>query len=172
MTDSNTQFLPFLAELRVVVGFLGEQAQFGWWRSAFFSSSSEAFLTPIFARTKILARCNGVTQAAALVHDERIGVGHVYHLFRLPEDLEQGLYQTLLEPEFGAKLMGLAVAQPEALAWLEQHANTTQHSGAGPVRVAGLADLREPASWREVAGHYWAAFKAHTETLPYFADRG
>jgi hypothetical protein len=84
-----------LAALRTLVGFLGEREQFAWWPSAFFAPGSQAFLLPLFARTRLLAQCNGVTQAAALVHDDRIGVGQVYHLFRLPEDMEQAIHRFL-----------------------------------------------------------------------------
>ena len=88
-----------LATLRILVGYLGEREQFGWWQSAFFAPGSQAFLAPLFARTQLLAQCNGVTRAACLIHDERIGVGHVYHLFRLPEDMEQGLHGILNEED-------------------------------------------------------------------------
>jgi hypothetical protein len=47
------------------------------------------------AGTNYWPQCNGETHAAALVHDERIGVGNVYHLFRLPEEMEQGIHQKL-----------------------------------------------------------------------------
>lgn len=172
MTDSNTTLVRTLAELRVVVGFLGEQGQFGWWRSAFFSSSSEAFLAPVFARTKVLARFTGVTQAAALVHDERIGVGHVYHLFRLPEDMEQSLHQHLLEPGAAESMMRLTSSRPEALAHLSSMADKPDGSGVGPTLVGGLDDLRLADAWRKVACLYRGAFTADSQTLPYFADRG
>jgi hypothetical protein len=41
--------LDYLAKLRVVIGYLGEREQFGWWQSLFFSASSQAFLVPVFA---------------------------------------------------------------------------------------------------------------------------
>jgi hypothetical protein len=40
-----------------------------------------------------------VKEAAARVHDEYIGVGKVYHLFRLPEHIEQALHSSLRDFE-------------------------------------------------------------------------
>ena len=88
-----SEHLEYLATLRIVIGYLGERDQFAWWQSSFFSAGSEAFLSPIFARTRFLAQCTGVTQAASAIHDARIGTGNVYHLFRLPEDMAQDIHQ-------------------------------------------------------------------------------
>jgi hypothetical protein len=62
-----------------------------------FSSNfnKEAFLLPLFARKQCLTKSYGVTGAAWLVHYLLIGTGHIYHLFRLPEDLEQGIHRAV-----------------------------------------------------------------------------
>jgi len=88
----------FLATLRATIGYLGEREQFAWWQSSFFDQGSSAFLTPVFARTHVLAQVAGVTRAAALVHDKWIGVGDAYHLFRMPEDVEQAIHRALHQP--------------------------------------------------------------------------
>jgi len=76
-------YLVNLLKLRVAIGLLGEFQQHSWWSSSFFSSTSSAFLAPMFSRTMFLARYHGVRSAAALVHDDHIGVGaNVFHLFR------------------------------------------------------------------------------------------
>src|SRR4051812_35181958 len=67
--------LEFLGALRLVVGFLGEQAQRDWWPSGFLAPTSRAFMTPAFARHPLLAQYHGVTEAAARVHDDHIGTG-------------------------------------------------------------------------------------------------
>uniref|UniRef100_UPI0039B77F6C BrxE family protein n=1 Tax=Pseudomonas sp. P1B16 TaxID=2986074 RepID=UPI0039B77F6C len=77
-----------IAELRVLVGYLGEQ-QPAWWSSQFFSPTAAAFLGPVFARSTTLAQYQGVTAAAARKHEEHIGEGRTFHLFRLPEIFEQ-----------------------------------------------------------------------------------
>src|SRR6266498_2626769 len=90
--------LEAFAAMRAVVGFLGEREQYAWWQSSFFSAQNRAFLAPVFGRTQLLAQAMGVTRAASLVHDERIGVGRVFHLFRLPEDVEERVHQTIQQP--------------------------------------------------------------------------
>ncbi len=85
--------------LRLLVGFLGEQSQHNWWSSNFLTSANAAFLQPVFTKTYRLAQYNGLTEAARRVHDEYIGLGNAYHLFRFPEDIEQNIYQLMLREE-------------------------------------------------------------------------
>ena len=160
-----------LVTLRFVVGYLGERAQFAWWQSAFLAPASGAFLTPLFARTQALARCTGVTQAATLVHDDRIGVGDVYHLFRLPEDMEQAIHRALQGREQDAARLALVADQATALAHLQGLATATADGVVGPTWVGGTAALRDNKAWRRVAGHYAQAFAQRSEIFPYFADR-
>ena len=91
----NRQVAENLALMRMAVGAAGEDKGLGWWRSAFCGSMSSAYLSPMFPRTAQMASLTGVTAAACRVHDEHIGVGRVFHLFRLPEDLEQAICESL-----------------------------------------------------------------------------
>jgi hypothetical protein len=161
--------LETLATLRAVVGFLGEKDQYGWWQSAFFSPASKAFLAPVFARTQVLAQCSGVSQAAALIHDERIGVGHVYHLFRLPEDLEQSIHQAIHEPELCVRLLSLVATRDGASDYLRQLAGTSTAYGIGPVRVGNATDLRQPEPLRLLAAQYLQGFQAGAQVYPFFS---
>lgn len=163
--------LETLATLRAVVGYLGEKDQYGWWQSAFFSPASNAFLAPVFARTQVLAQCSGVSQAAALIHDERIGVGHVYHLFRLPEDVEQGIHQTLHEPELCARLSAMVATRDAALDYLRELAGTSAAAtdGIGPVKLGNAADLRQPEPLRLLAAHYLQGFQTGSQVYPFFS---
>ena len=160
-----------IATLRAVVGYLGERDQAGWWQSAFFAPNSTAFLSPVFPRTRILAQCTGVTRAAAAVHDERIGVGRVYHLFRLPEDLEQRLHAMLQTEQLVAEAESLTAGRDTALRFLQDHGRSSGAAGAGPVSAGGLSDLRTTDGWRTAIGHYARGFNQRTEIFPYFADR-
>jgi hypothetical protein len=162
--------LQTIAELRAIVGYLGEKEQHGWWQSSFFTSGSDAFLSPIFGRTQILAQCNGVTQAATLVHDERIGVGYVYHLFRLPEDMEQGIHQVLHDPDLGRRISSLTANKQAALEGLRIHSVASDCPGIGPIRVGDVAALRDPQAWRMVAGFYLFSFENGLQIFPYFTD--
>tara|TARA_B100000686_G_scaffold343118_1_gene423375 strand:- start:618 stop:986 length:369 start_codon:yes stop_codon:yes gene_type:complete len=96
VSESET-ILSQIGRLRVIVGYLGEKDQHNWWGCSFFSAISSSFLDPVFPRTAFLARCHGVKAKATRLHDERIGVGKVYHLFRLPEHTEQKLHEHFLD---------------------------------------------------------------------------
>lgn len=160
-----------LASLRVVVGYLGEKGQAGWWSSSFFAAGSTAFLSPIFARTQLVAQHQGVAGAASKVHDQRIGVGHVYHLFRLPEDLEQAMHQILHQSDVAERVKQLVTSREVALQFLRS-GNVPPIDGAiGPTRVAGAAGLRQPDAWKAVAATYADGFEQQREIYPYFADR-
>jgi hypothetical protein len=163
--------LESLAKMRAVIGCLGEREQYAWWQSSFFSFGSQAFLTPAFARTAMLAQCMGVTRAAALVHDERIGVGRVYHLFRLPEDIEQGIHGALHAPEIHAQIAALVAHKDAALEYLRTQGQSLSGSGVGPVEIGHAHDIRDQRSWQAVAAHYFAAFSVRADVYPYFTDR-
>lgn len=163
--------LKTLAVFRAVVGYLGEKDRHGWWQSSFFAAGSKAFLAPVFPRTQLLAQFNGVTQAAGLKHDERIGVGNVYHLFRLPEDIEQGLYRVLHESVVGESVIQCLTSIEDAVASLKQFAGDQKGSGVGPVRIGGTLDLRSNQHWRPAAATYLHAFDHGTQSFPFFSDR-
>ena len=167
----NTRQLRKLAQMRAVVGYLGEREQSAWWQSSFFAPGSRAFLTPMFSRTYVLAQCGGVTKAAAAIHDERIGVGNVYHLFRLPADLEQSLHQAMQESKVCQDIQDILSTQETALAFLQEQADEPITAGVGPVLVGSVHDLRDLSRWRTVAAHYVEAFRQSWEIYPYFADR-
>jgi hypothetical protein len=162
--------LEFIASLRMTVGFLGEREQFGWWQSSFFTKGSSAFMAPLFPRTKVLAQCNGVTQAAALVHDERIGVGHVYHLFRLPEDMEQGIHQVLHNQSLGEALQKIVASPENALAFLRKRGTLPNTSGVGPIRLGSIEALRSIKTWQSAASYYREAFEKGGAIFPYYSD--
>ncbi|HPP28650.1 MAG TPA: BrxE family protein [Phycisphaerae bacterium] len=153
-----------LARLRLAVGYLGEQAEMGWWSSTFCGKSGTAFLAPVFPRTHALAQYHGATAAAARVHDDRIGVGDVYHLFRLPEDLEQSLHAV-------GRIDDLATSVHTAMGFLSAYAENERNDAVGPVNVGGLASLRDSSRWKLVAACYLSGFEQQRETFPFFSDR-
>jgi hypothetical protein len=153
-----------VSRLRVLVGYLGEHHQANWWASSFLGRASEAFLNPIFANTIANARVVGVTEAARRVHDHAIGVGRTFHLFRLPETLEQELHRTLSASN--------DMAIPESVdAAIEELRALSSHDGEpkpGPVQVGPLHMLAD-AQWIPiVTGHYRGAFVSGVQSFPYF----
>jgi hypothetical protein len=149
------------------MGYLGEKEQYNWWPSSFFSLSSTAFLAPIFSRTQDLARLSGVSRAASRVHDEYIGVGAVYHLFRLPERLEQRIVAHMQQEQ---EQLRVPTAREEALTWLQEYAAETPIATLGPVRVGDIQQLQDKDSWKTVAAHYLSAFEMGERTYPYFRN--
>lgn len=164
-------FVETLAMCRAAAGYLGERAQHGWWSSGFFEPSSRAFLAPVFGRTIVLAQCSGVTQAAALVHDERIGVGRVYHLFRLPEDVEQGIHQALQRPAVIQRIATLVTSTEAAVQHLREIGRTTSAAHIGPMRIGDARSMRDAGAWRAVAAQYAHAFTTGNPVFPFFADQ-
>ena len=116
-----------------------------------------------------MAQCNGVSHAAAIAHDESIGIGHVYHLFRLPEDMEQGIHQALLDSEVERVLQSV-IELKAALVHLNQSAPEKKPSGEGPIHVGKISDMQNPDYWRIVAGYYWYAFQENLRIFPYFSN--
>lgn len=161
-----------LSKIRAVVGYLGEREQYAWWSSSFFSPSSQAFLSPVFSRTRLLTQVNGVTRAASIVHDERIGVGQVYHLFRLPEDIEQGIHHALYNTELGEQIITLVSGQESAMTYLRQAAaDLTAEASVGPIYIGDIQNLRNALSWSNVIANYIYGFDHSVEVYPYFAER-
>jgi len=80
-----------LLKMRLLVGYLGERSQFSWWPTSFFGDYSLRFLEFVTPKTSFLAQYHGVIEAARRLHDEHLNVGS-YHLFRLPEEVEQDLH--------------------------------------------------------------------------------
>ncbi|MBW6475194.1 MAG: BrxE family protein [Anaerolineaceae bacterium] len=163
-----TDLLSVIANLRIYVGYLGEKDQYGWWKSSFFTTSSDAFLSPLFSRTKILAQVNGVTRAASILHDEHIGVGHVYHLFRLPEELEQRLHQELKDPKTTSTIPN-TLTEDIAIKHLEVFSTLYEKDDIGPVRIGSISDLYKIEAWRIVTGSYLQAFYNQKQIYPYFS---
>lgn len=165
-----TDRLQAITRLRVIVGYLGEKAQFDWWPSGFFTPSSAAFLNPVFARTAPLAQYHGVKEAARPLHDEHIGVGRVFHLYRLPETLEQSLFELLQEPAAVAAHPDIA-SQAAALDALQSFFRTPSAGQEGPIQIGTSADLDDNAWIAAAAGCYHAAFTKGMRSYPYLVDR-
>lgn len=159
-----------LVLLRAAVGFLGEQGQPPWWNSQFCSANGQAFLSPIFPRTHLLAQFQGVAAAAALVHDERIGIGNVFHLFRLPGDLEQSLYE-IANGEGGQAIGDVMHSEDAARQFVAGFAGGVRKEALGPVMVGPTTAVRSISSWQDVAALYLTAFERRTEAFPFFSDR-
>jgi hypothetical protein len=111
-----------------------------------------------------------VTRAAALVHDERIGVGNVYHLFRLPEEMEQAIHQLLHETQFRDHIQKIITSKVSALDYLRKNSTIQEQSSIGPTHVGDIHALHNHEVWKVVAGFYYVSFEKQIEILPYFSS--
>lgn len=156
-----------VTELRILIGYLGEQAP-AWWSSQFFSPNAAAFLSPIFARTLFQAQCQGVTAAAARLHDEHIGVGRIYHVFRLPEGVEQAVVAMLADDVFASEMRPHLSSREQALERLAA-LGEPQNASEGPMVLGALGDdLTSPL--KAMAGLYLDAFSKGLKTFPYLRE--
>ena len=158
-----------ITELRVLVGYLGEKGQANWWGSEFFSATAAAFLAPIFNRSLFLAQYQGATAAAAKAHDEAIGVGSTYHLFRLPIGLEQASADALNDAAFVQTVQVRLVNRELALSRLTELAETAESASPGPISL-GLMSQDLSAELKRAAGFYCAAFTSGIQTFPYVRE--
>jgi len=164
------ELLPKLAHLRVLIGYLGEKAQHGWWSSEFYSATSAAFLTPVFARTSTVAQYHGVCEAARRVHDEHIGIGRVFHLFRLPQTIEQAVFECLQTPAVADESQRGTGSVDEAMKALRSFFDSPSPAQEGPTQVGDVADI-EGGHWLPaLARCYHGAFGAGLRSYPYFVD--
>src|SRR5262245_611851 len=85
-----------LALLRALIAFLGEKDQFAWWDCSFLCATGRKYLAITHPRSHIATGVMAACEAARRIHDNRIGKGRVYHLFRLPNATEQKLQRHAL----------------------------------------------------------------------------
>lgn len=155
--------------IRMLVGYLGEKSQFNWWPTTFIGSSSNLFLSPVFPRTTLLCQYHGILESARRLHDERIGVGHVFHLFRLSEDYEHELHSILSAGSFSLPMESFA-NRDSALAGLQKFTDGDTSSSEGPVKLGSVEDIMTPNGIRDIAQSYAAAFIQGVKCYPYFVS--
>jgi len=158
-----------MLELRLLVGFLGERAQFGWWPTAFYERTAGAFLEPVFARSSRLAQYHGVVEAARRLHDERLSVGS-YHLFRLPEEIEQDLHVAARSPVVSELADKIAAGRDNALETLQGLSGARRSGAAGPINIASIKEVESDAVLRAIGGVYVSAFASESQAFPYLSS--
>lgn len=146
----------------------GEKGQANWWGSEFFGATAAAFgsnIQPISVSCPV----PGATAAAAKVHDEVIGVGRIYHLFRLPIGLEQASADALNDTAFVQVLQGRLASRELAMVRLAELAEKPEFASPGPVSLGQMSqDLR--AELQRAAGFYCAALSSGIQTFPYVRE--
>ena len=162
----NQELTQNIARLRICVAFLGEKEQSSWWPSSFLSGSGETFLSPVFPKTATLARVNGASGAAQISHDEHIGIGDVYHLFRLPENIEHDISQFLAKD---ASVLELITSEETANAGLQELAAGENEQGVGPLLIE--RDAIDQTMIAHMAAAYMQGFSASEQVYPYYRSK-
>lgn len=157
-----------ILKARMLVGYLGERAQHAWWPTAFYEVSSRLFLEPVFSRTSRLAQYHGVLEAARRVHDEHLSVGS-FHLFRLPEEVEEDLHGMVLRAEADEFSAHELSSKGSALRSLRDLAGSAKAAGDGPIAIGRIGDLDSADTVRAIAAAYLSAFDQGRRTYPYLA---
>ena len=155
-----------ILQLRLLVGFLGERAQFGWWPTSFYEQSSRLFLEPVFSKTSRLAQYHGVMEAARRLHDEHLSVGS-YHLFRLPEELEQDIHALMQSPNGENLTTRSPQTKEDALNAVAVLAPNAAKLAEGPKLIGGINDIDSPNAIQLFAAAYLSAFQQNLKTYPY-----
>ena len=159
-----------LLRMRLAVGYLGEKPQHAWWTTEFFGRSSLSFLAPVFPRTEGLAQYHGVLEAGRLHHDERLDAGS-FHLFRLPEEVEQDIHDLLRVWLADEERVWRPSSCQDATAVLRSRADGEQVAREGPVRIGVIGDLGTEHSVSKLSSHYLAAFSEDVQTVPYLGRK-
>ena len=162
----NEVTIPELLKTRLLIGFLGEKPQYGWWPTAFYETTSRLFLEPVFSRTSRLAQYHGVTEAARRLHDEHLSVGS-YHLFRLPEEVEQDLHELVQSLEADEFVPQEIQSKDMALTSLKDLAGRNSITCVGPTAIGKIDDLETPNTVKVIAAAYLSAFSEDAKTYPY-----
>ncbi|MBW8191431.1 BrxE family protein [Neiella marina] len=161
------QLIAKLAQLRYLVGFLGEKTQHNWWSSNFLTPSTKKMLEFTFPRTAHLAQYEAVSAAAARIHDDSIGVGKSFHLFRLPEYLEKALVDKIQSAQ-AEDFESLLVSKDKALAELSEIIGSASLTGEGPISLGQVKASQWEQSIAQMASAYFQAFNNGTKSFPYF----
>ena len=168
MTASHKHLTPIL-KLRLLIAFLGEKKQFGWWDTSFLDATGRGFLERPFPRTAVHAATRSTSEAACRAHDAAIGRVAVFHLFRLPLEQEESLDLRLTGVP-ASDLVSLVPSKDAALTNLETLINKSAPSASGPIQVGHERQIGTPASVAQLAATYAAAFRAGATVFPYFVQ--
>lgn len=163
-------YLSTILKLRLLVGFLGERAQFDWWSTSFYGDYSLRHLEFVTPKTSVLAQYHGVLEAARILHDEHLNLGS-YHLFRLPEEIEEDLH-TMMQTS-SREDISIQVPQKKetALETLNGLSGEKLTSIVGPVAIGKIEHLDADATLRAIASGYFSAFTQNTKIYPYLVNQ-
>ncbi|MBD2769376.1 BrxE family protein [Hymenobacter sp. BT664] len=147
--------------LRLQVAYAGETSAPAWWPTSCLTADAALDFKHLFADAAPAVAWQLSSQAACQAHDKWLS-GMDYHLFRLPEGLEEAIYHT-----------GLQLPVAHAQQWLEEKealwtATKSADPASGPQRLGSSADLLSGAALPALRACYGAAFQGGVQVFPYF----
>jgi hypothetical protein len=154
--------------LRLLVGYLGQRKQYGWWDCDFLDSTGLRFLETTFPRTAWAAALRSTSEAACIVHDQALGRIGSYHLFRFPPVLEDQIEHSCDKLNW-AEVSGHIGSRDMAMEALKSLASNFIKAPPGPVQVGVEKRILTNNAIRELAAHYHSAFQDGIRCFPYFA---
>jgi hypothetical protein len=154
-----------IAQVRFAVAFLGESHCAGWWESRFFGPESAPFLCHVFGQNLRVSQFLGSVEAARQHHDRLTGLGPIFHLFRLPEIVEQDLYDYISSSQ-----LDIPENRDGARNMLVKIARTTPSAAIGPVRIGTPSMVADPVILSRMATIYLCSFDTGQFSFPYFSD--
>ena len=105
-----------------------------------------------------------------LVHDEHIGVGANYHLYRMPDSAERAAAKALADADFQQQLIDVLGSSEVAQTRLGELATNDTGKVEGPVVLGSYADSDLEKLLCQSASHYSRAFKEGYKCLPYMRE--
>lgn len=150
--------------LRLQVAYAGEASKPGWWPTACLTAGAALDFRALFADAAPAVAWQLSSQAACQAHDKWLS-GMDYHLFRLPEGLEEAIYHTGLQ--LSSSQAQALMAQKEALLTKTEATGTT---ATGPHRLGSSSDLITGSALPALRACYTAAFAAGNQAFPYFTE--
>jgi hypothetical protein len=148
--------------LRLQVAYAGEASVPSWWPTSCLTADAALDFKHLFADAAPAVAWQLSSQAACQAHDKWLS-GMDYHLFRLPEGLEEAIYYT-----------GLQLPVAQAQRWLQEKEAlravpaTTAALATGPQRLGSSTDLLSGAALPALRACYSAAFQGGVQVFPYF----
>jgi hypothetical protein len=105
-------------------------------------------------------------EAARRFHDENLSVGS-FHIFRLPEEIEQDLHELVQTQSLDLFAPSLIMDQSTALDSLSNATGRMTDEPVGPVFVGKIGELRTSAILNKVSEIYRQSLSSNTQALPY-----
>jgi hypothetical protein len=148
--------------LRLQVAYAGEVNQPAWWPTNCLTSDAGLDFKHLFADAAPAVAWQLSSHAACQAHDKWLS-GMDYHLFRLPEGLEEAIYYT-----------GLQLPVVQAQEWLSEKEGlvtadvSEKVPTTGPQRLGSSADLLSGIALPALRACYGAALQSGVQVFPYF----